>query len=67
MTYLEMLRGGRSGKFKKVPCNDPISYKMTLVELRLANRRETARRGGSEYEVKQKMFEVYIRTNVYAK
>ena len=35
------------------------------MDLSLANRRETTRRGGSEYEVKQKMFEVYIRTNVY--
>ena len=53
-TYLEMFRGDRSGKFKKLPVTAQIfnSYKGILVDLSLANRHETIRRGGSEYEVK---------------
>ena len=46
--------GGRSGKLKKLPVTTQIfsSYKMILLDLSLANRHETTRRGGSEYEVK---------------
>ena len=71
-TYLEIFGGGgegRSDKFKKLPKTAQIfsPFKMIPVDLSLANRRETTRRGGSEYEVKQKMFEVYTRANAYTK